>query len=81
MSDDTFLPGTFCEVSLPTIQTQDKPLPQATSPLSNLPLLYKSLRSAKSKAEAGAAMRKFIAWNDIPPDVWEKLEDWFPIKK
>jgi len=43
--------------------------------------MIKSIMSSKTKAEAGAAMRRFIAWNDIDPELWKKLEDWFPLKK
>jgi hypothetical protein len=79
--NDTFPEGTFCEVHYPAIQSiQEVPL-KDTSTKANLPALYKALRAAKNKAEAGAAMRKFIVWNEIPEDIWNKLEEWFPTNR
>ena len=70
--------GTACEVTHPPIRVS---ISMPKSYKNNLPELYKALLEAKTKAEAGAAMRKFIVWNDVPDEVWEKMESWFPIKK
>jgi len=72
--------GTSCEVSRPSVTTQESE-PMKLGTQNNLPSLYEALKSAKNKAEAGAAMRRFISWNDIPPEVWDKLEEWFPLKR
>lgn len=79
--NDIYPPGTQCEVTRHIIPNEEPILPTYTSTKANIPLLYKALKAAKNKAEAGAAMRKFIVWNEVPEDVWEKLEEWFPIKK
>ncbi len=74
--------GAVCDVSRPIITTQEVPsMPNPKSPKQNINELYRALRAAKNKAEAGAAMRNFIVWNDIPEDVWHKLEEMFPIKR
>lgn len=81
MNEFIFPEGTSCEVNHPLTTTQDQPPMKLDSPKNNLPVLYAALEKAKNKAEAGAAFRKFVVWNDIPPSVWEKLEEWFPLKK
>ena len=73
----------YCEIEHPLFTKDHEDmrveLPKFSKP--TIPELYRDLRSAKNKAEAGAAMRRFIIWNDIPPDLWEKLEEWFPVKR
>lgn len=82
MSEEIIFPeGTSCEINKPLITTQEQPPVKLDSPKNNLPILYAALKASKNKAEAGAAMRKFIAWNDIPPEVWDKLQEMFPLKK
>ena len=67
----------YCEVNTDKIIPKKGAMVIATTK-NNLPALYKAIREAKNKKEAGHAMRQFIVWNDIPIDVWDKLEEWFP---
>jgi hypothetical protein len=60
----------ICEVTYPR-PTKDKSMPQRS-----VTQLYDQIRNAKNKAECIMALRKcgFIPWNDVPKDVWDKLE-------
>ena len=69
----------FCEVNKIILPVQDVPMSKQSTK-NNLPELYNALRSAKNKAEAIAAFRNFVVFNDIPEDIWEKLEEWKPKK-
>jgi len=74
----TYDEGASCQITHPATRI---PAPMPRSLMNNYPAMIKSIMSSKTKAEAGAAMRRFIAWNDIDPELWKKLEDWFPLKK
>jgi len=81
MNDILYPEGASCEVPHPVVPISDQ-RPDIVKPARmTLPELYKRIREAKNKAEAGAAMRQIIPWSDVPEDVWEKLEDWFPVKR
>ena len=74
--------GAVCDVSRPLVSHQVAPvMPNPKSYKQDINELYRALRAAKNKAEAGAAMRRFIVWNDIPEDIWDKIEDMFPLKR
>jgi len=74
--------GAVCDVSRPLVSHQEVPvMPKPMSTKQNMNELYRALRAAKTKAEAGAAMRRFIVWNDIPEDIWDKLDEMFPTVK
>lgn len=62
--------GTTCEIT-PYRPTKDTSMPQRS-----MPHLYDQIRDAKNKAEIIMALRKsgWIPWNDVPKDVWDKLE-------
>jgi len=73
--------GTTCEIT-PLRPTKDNSMPDHTF---TTPKFYACMRAAKTKAEGGACYRKYISagapggFNNIPTDVWEKQEKWFPL--
>ena len=60
----------ICEVTYP------RPVKDKSMPEQSILHLYDQIRKSKNKAECILALRKcgFIPWNDVPKDVWEKLE-------
>jgi len=81
MMEFVYPSGAVCDVSRPLVTVKEHHAMPKTSTKQNINELYRALRAAKTKAEAGACMRRFIVWNDIPDDIWEKLEDMFPTVK
>jgi len=81
MMEFVYPTGAVCDVSRPLVTVKEHHAMPKPSTKQNINELYRALRAAKTKAEAGAAMRRFIVWNDIPDDIWEKLEDMFPTVK
>lgn len=73
----------YCEITynvrkdIPAVELPESMRTQRQSILE----LYQMIRAAKNKAECGAALRQFVPWNDPPRDVWDKLEDMFPLNK
>ena len=67
----------ICEVTYPR-PAKDKSMPQRS-----ILHLYEQIRNSKNKAECGAAIRfsGWIPWNDMPPDIREKLNKFFPKPK
>lgn len=72
----------FCELVRPIIKNMKRePLPESYR--MTLPELHQGIKDAKSKAEAGAVMRRFIAcsggWSDVDSETYKKLQEMFPL--
>lgn len=76
MNEYIYQSGAVCDVNRPVIAVKEIPImPTVKSPKNNYPVLIKGIREAKNKAEIISAMRNYIIWNDIPEDIWDKLEE------